>query len=74
MFHPLDTLLDKPGTSRVAMAMGTGARSGIGAASAVELAHRAGAVVCRNVESLVSRVLAGRPAHSVAAGRQPSAR
>lgn len=50
MFGPLDHLLRKPKTSHGASAVVTGAGSGIGAAFAVELARRGGAVVCSDID------------------------
>src|SRR6201998_4652273 len=51
MFASLDKLLSKPNTtSHGASAVVTGAGSGIGAAFAVELARRGGAVVCSDID------------------------
>jgi NAD(P)-dependent dehydrogenase (short-subunit alcohol dehydrogenase family) len=51
MFGPLDKLLNNSNTtSHVASAVVTGAGSGIGAAFAVELARRGGAVVCSDID------------------------
>lgn len=47
---PLDRLLNRPKTSHAAKAVVTGAGSGIGAAFAVELARRGGAVVCSDID------------------------
>ena len=51
MFGPLDKLLNRSnGTSHGASAVVTGAGSGIGAAFAIELARRGGAVVCSDID------------------------
>jgi NAD(P)-dependent dehydrogenase (short-subunit alcohol dehydrogenase family) len=51
MFGPLDKLLNKSNTtSQAASAVVTGAGSGIGAAFAIELARRGGAVVCSDID------------------------
>jgi len=51
MFGPLDKLLNKSNTtSHGASAVVTGAGSGIGAAFAVELGRRGGAVVCSDID------------------------
>jgi hypothetical protein len=51
MFGPLDKLLGKSNkTSNGASAVVTGAGSGIGAAFAIELARRGGAVVCSDID------------------------
>lgn len=50
MFGPLDRLLGRSATSRDALAVVTGAGSGIGAAFAIELGHRGGAVVCSDID------------------------
>jgi NAD(P)-dependent dehydrogenase (short-subunit alcohol dehydrogenase family) len=51
MFGPLDKLLGKSNTtSHCASAVVTGAGSGIGAAFAIELARRGGAVVCSDID------------------------
>ena len=51
MLGPLDKLLNRSkATSRGASAVVTGAGSGIGAAFAVELARRGGAVVCSDID------------------------
>jgi NAD(P)-dependent dehydrogenase (short-subunit alcohol dehydrogenase family) len=50
MFGPLDKLLKRSTTSRGASAVVTGAGSGIGAAFAIELARRGGAVVCSDID------------------------
>ncbi len=51
MFGPLDRLLNRSNTtSHGASAVVTGAGSGIGAAFAIELARRGGAVVCSDID------------------------
>jgi hypothetical protein len=51
MFGPLDKLLNRSNTtSHGASAVVTGAGSGIGAAFAIELARRGGAVVCSDID------------------------
>jgi NAD(P)-dependent dehydrogenase (short-subunit alcohol dehydrogenase family) len=56
MFGPLDKLLGKSNTtSRGALAVVTGAGSGIGAAFAVELARRGGTVVCSDVDEAAAQ-------------------
>jgi NAD(P)-dependent dehydrogenase (short-subunit alcohol dehydrogenase family) len=50
MFGPLDKLLKRSTTSHGASAVVTGAGSGIGAAFAIELARRGGAVVCSDID------------------------
>ncbi|OBH56743.1 SDR family oxidoreductase [Mycobacterium sp. E2479] len=50
MLGPLDRLLGGSKTSRGALAVVTGAGSGIGAAFAVELSKRGGAVVCSDID------------------------
>jgi NAD(P)-dependent dehydrogenase (short-subunit alcohol dehydrogenase family) len=51
----LDRLLGRPKTSRGASAVLTGAGSGIGAAFAVELGRRGGAVVCSDIDEAAAR-------------------
>lgn len=55
MFGPLDRLLDRSKTSRGASAVVTGAGSGIGAAFAVELGKRGGAVVCSDIDEAAAQ-------------------
>lgn len=55
MFGPLDKLLNKKTTSRDALAVVTGAGSGIGAAFAVELARRGGSVVCSDIDEAAAQ-------------------
>jgi NAD(P)-dependent dehydrogenase (short-subunit alcohol dehydrogenase family) len=55
MFGPLDRILNKPTTSHGALAVVTGAGSGIGAAFAVELGRRGGAVVCSDINESAAR-------------------
>lgn len=55
MFWPLDKLLNRTATSHRASAIVTGAGSGIGAAFAVELGRRGGAVVCSDIDELAAR-------------------
>lgn len=56
MLGPLDRLLGKSGaTSREALAVVTGAGSGIGAAFAVELGRRGGAVVCSDIDEVAAQ-------------------
>lgn len=56
MLGPLDGLLGKSAaTSRGASAVVTGAGSGIGAAFAVELARRGGAVVCSDINEIAAQ-------------------
>lgn len=55
MFGPLDKLLGKKTTSHGALAVVTGAGSGIGAAFAVELARRGGAVVCSDIDETAAQ-------------------
>ena len=50
MFGPLDKILNRKSTSHDALAVVTGAGSGIGAAFAVELARRGGSVVCSDID------------------------
>jgi NAD(P)-dependent dehydrogenase (short-subunit alcohol dehydrogenase family) len=50
MFGPLDKVLKRSTTSHGASAVVTGAGSGIGAAFAIELARRGGAVVCSDID------------------------
>jgi NAD(P)-dependent dehydrogenase (short-subunit alcohol dehydrogenase family) len=58
MFGPLHKLLKRSTTSHGASAVVTGAGSGIGAAFAVELARRGGAVVCSDIdESAAQRMV-----------------
>lgn len=51
----LDRFLNRPKTSRGASAVVTGAGSGIGAAFAVELAKRGGAVVCSDIDQAAAQ-------------------
>jgi NAD(P)-dependent dehydrogenase (short-subunit alcohol dehydrogenase family) len=55
MFGPLDRLLDRSKTSRGASAVVTGAGSGIGAAFAIELGERGGAVVCSDIDEAAAQ-------------------
>jgi NAD(P)-dependent dehydrogenase (short-subunit alcohol dehydrogenase family) len=55
MFGPLDRLLDRSKTSRGALAVVTGAGSGIGAAFAIELGKRGGAVVCSDIDEATAQ-------------------
>jgi NAD(P)-dependent dehydrogenase (short-subunit alcohol dehydrogenase family) len=56
MLGPLDRLLGKSNTtSRGALAVVTGAGSGIGAAFAVELGRRGGAVVCSDIDQAAAQ-------------------
>src|SRR5271166_829541 len=55
MLGPLDKLLNKPKPSHGAAAVVTGAGSGIGAAFAVELARRGGAVVCSDIDEAAAQ-------------------
>ncbi len=56
MLGPLDKLLKKSNTSsRGALAVVTGAGSGIGAAFAVELGSRGGAVVCSDIDEAAAQ-------------------
>jgi NAD(P)-dependent dehydrogenase (short-subunit alcohol dehydrogenase family) len=58
MFGPLDKVLKRSTTSHGASAVVTGAGSGIGAAFAIELARRGGAVVCSDIdESAAQRMV-----------------
>ena len=50
MFGPLDKLLGRSTTTHEALAVVTGAGSGIGAAFAIELGRRGGAVVCSDID------------------------
>lgn len=52
---PLDRLLNRPKTSHAAKAVVTGAGSGIGAAFAVELGRRGGAVVCSDIDETAAQ-------------------
>lgn len=54
----LDRLLGRSKTSRGASAVVTGAGSGIGAAFAIELARRGGAVVCSDIDEGAARATA----------------
>jgi len=61
MFGPLDKLLSKSQTtSHDALAVVTGAGSGIGAAFAVELGRRGGAVVCSDIDESAAQATADR--------------
>lgn len=51
----LDRLLNKPKISRTASAVVTGAGSGIGAAFAIELGRRGGAVVCSDIDQAAAQ-------------------
>lgn len=55
MFGPVDRLLNRSKTSRGALAVVTGAGSGIGAAFAVELGKRGGAVVCSDIDEAAAQ-------------------
>ncbi|OBK21754.1 short-chain dehydrogenase [Mycobacterium asiaticum] len=55
MLGPLDKLLNKKVTTRGALAVVTGAGSGIGAAFAIELARRGGAVVCSDINEAAAQ-------------------
>jgi NAD(P)-dependent dehydrogenase (short-subunit alcohol dehydrogenase family) len=56
VFGPLDKLLNRPnGTSHDALAVVTGAGSGIGAAFAIELGRRGGAVVCSDIDEAAAQ-------------------
>jgi NAD(P)-dependent dehydrogenase (short-subunit alcohol dehydrogenase family) len=50
VFGPLDRLLGRSTTTHDALAVVTGAGSGIGAAFAIELGRRGGAVVCSDID------------------------
>jgi NAD(P)-dependent dehydrogenase (short-subunit alcohol dehydrogenase family) len=55
MLGPLDRLLNRSKISRGASAVVTGAGSGIGAAFAVELGKRGGAVVCSDIDEAAAQ-------------------
>ncbi len=55
MFGPLDKLMRRTATSRGASAVVTGAGSGIGAAFAIELGRRGGAVVCSDINEAAAQ-------------------
>lgn len=55
----LDRLLNRPKTSQGASAVVTGAGSGIGAAFAIELGKRGGAVVCSDIDQAAAQQTAG---------------
>lgn len=55
MLGPLDRLLNRSKISRGALAVVTGAGSGIGAAFAVELGKRGGAVVCSDIDEAAAQ-------------------
>jgi NAD(P)-dependent dehydrogenase (short-subunit alcohol dehydrogenase family) len=55
VFGPLDRLLGRSTTSHGALAVVTGAGSGIGAAFAIELGRRGGAVVCSDIDESAAR-------------------
>jgi NAD(P)-dependent dehydrogenase (short-subunit alcohol dehydrogenase family) len=55
MFGPLDRLFDRSKISRGASAVVTGAGSGIGAAFAIELGKRGGAVVCSDIDEAAAQ-------------------
>lgn len=59
----LDRLLNKPKISRTASAVVTGAGSGIGAAFAIELGRRGGAVVCSDVDQAAAQRTADAITH-----------
>ncbi|BBZ40490.1 SDR family NAD(P)-dependent oxidoreductase [Mycobacterium conspicuum] len=58
MLGPLDKLLGRSKTSHGASAVVTGAGSGIGAAFAVELGRRGGAVVCSDINEAAAQATA----------------
>ncbi|GFG67709.1 putative short-chain dehydrogenase/reductase [Mycobacterium kubicae] len=70
MLKPLDRLLNRARTSHGASAVVTGAGSGIGAAFAIELGRRAGAVVCSDIDDLAAQrtvdTITGQGAKAVA--------
>ena len=70
MFGPLDKVLGRSKTSHDACAVITGAGSGIGAAFAVELGRRGGAVVCSDIDEAAAQqtadTLTGRGAKASA--------
>lgn len=55
MFGPLGRVFSRSATSHDALAVVTGAGSGIGAAFALELARRGGAVVCSDIDDAKAR-------------------
>ena len=55
MFAPLDKLMKRTATSRGALAVVTGAGSGIGAAFAIELGRRGGTVVCSDIDEAAAQ-------------------
>lgn len=55
MFGPLGKLLGKPKSSHGALAVVTGAGSGIGAAFAIELGRRGGAIVCSDIDEAAAQ-------------------
>ena len=58
MFGSLDRLLGRSTTTHEALAVVTGAGSGIGAAFAIELGRRGGAVVCSDIDESAARYTA----------------
>ncbi|OBK49011.1 SDR family NAD(P)-dependent oxidoreductase [Mycobacterium kubicae] len=70
MLKPLDRLLNRARTSHGASAVVTGAGSGIGAAFAIELGRRAGAVICSDIDDLAAQrtvdTITGQGAKAVA--------
>jgi NAD(P)-dependent dehydrogenase (short-subunit alcohol dehydrogenase family) len=58
MFAPLDKLMKRTATSRGALAVVTGAGSGIGAAFAIELGRRGGTVVCSDIDEAAAQLTA----------------
>lgn len=55
MLGPLDKLLGRKTPSHRALAVVTGAGSGIGAAFAVELGRRGGKVVCSDIDEVAAQ-------------------
>jgi NAD(P)-dependent dehydrogenase (short-subunit alcohol dehydrogenase family) len=58
VFGPLDKLLGRSTTTHEALAVVTGAGSGIGAAFAIELGRRGGAVVCSDIDESAAQLTA----------------
>jgi NAD(P)-dependent dehydrogenase (short-subunit alcohol dehydrogenase family) len=58
MFGALDKLIRRTATSRGALAVVTGAGSGIGAAFAIELGRRGGSVVCSDIDEAAAQITA----------------
>jgi NAD(P)-dependent dehydrogenase (short-subunit alcohol dehydrogenase family) len=58
MFGPLDKLIRRTATSRGALAVVTGAGSGIGAAFAIELGRRGSSVVCSDIDEAAAQITA----------------